>query len=441
VIARLVERGHTVWYHTDAAHQLRVEQVGARFVATECTPDFQEFRSRDVLDAYLAAAEASGWTRRRSLPLRALRRLDRVLLRGRGMAPVHELASFNRALERRYVHPLTGQVHDYQTILERFPADVLLTDDVCLGAMALHEQGGPPWATLGVGPLLLSSPDTPPVNSGSPPPITAADRQRYRVLHWLSHHIGMYGVNLAWSRERAKLGLRPLAGDTAILRNLVSPFLHIQGSTASFEFPRRTPSGHIHFVGPFLDRSSTNAGEPGWWHEFDDGRPIVLVAQGTFAAHPDLLVLPTLRALATDDVHVLALTPDPESLGPLPENARAESFMPYEWLLPRVALLVKTGGYYSTQAALAHGVPLVSTGWSLNGREIASRIAWLGVGIDLGDKPPLPEQIGEAVRRVLSEARYRSNAQRLQLDIARHDGPTRAAELLERLAASRRPVT
>jgi hypothetical protein len=45
-----------------------------------------------------------------------------------------------------------------------------------------------------------------------------------------------------------------------------------------------------------------------------------------------------------------------------------------------------------------------------------------------------------AVQDVLANPRFRQNAQRIQADYARHNAPEEAAALLERLAATGRPV-
>jgi UDP:flavonoid glycosyltransferase YjiC (YdhE family) len=93
------------------------------------------------------------------------------------------------------------------------------------------------------------------------------------------------------------------------------------------------------------------------------------------------------------------------------------------------------------QAALANGVPLVAAGRTEEKPEICARVAWAGVGINLKTNRPTPDHIREAVRAVLSDPRYRHNAQRLAADIASHDAPAEAAALLERLAATKQPVT
>ena len=52
----------------------------------------------------------------------------------------------------------------------------------------------------------------------------------------------------------------------------------------------------------------------------------------------------------------------------------------------------------------------------------------------------VPGKIRAAVRSVLDNPLYRQNARRIQADYARHNAPQATAALLERLAATGRPV-
>jgi UDP:flavonoid glycosyltransferase YjiC (YdhE family) len=124
----------------------------------------------------------------------------------------------------------------------------------------------------------------------------------------------------------------------------------------------------------------------------------------------------------------------------LPANARIEPFIPFGMLLPHVDVMITNGGYGGVQFALAHGVPLVVAGMTEEKPEIAARVARSGAGINLKTKTPTPEQLRSAVRDVLTNPRYRQNAQRIQADYARHNAPEAAAVLLEQLAATGQPV-
>ena len=138
---------------------------------------------------------------------------------------------------------------------------------------------------------------------------------------------------------------------------------------------------------------------------------MVHVTQGTLD-NADLgrLLLVTTRALARDDVLVVATTggPDPEPLRrDLPANVRLERFVPHDLLLPHVDVMVTNGGYGGVQQALANGVPLVVAGDSEDKPEVAARVQWSGAGVNLHTGRPSPAMVGRAVRRVLAHGSYR----------------------------------
>ncbi len=83
---------------------------------------------------------------------------------------------------------------------------------------------------------------------------------------------------------------------------------------------------------------------------------------------------------------------------------------------------------------------MVCAGLGEDKANVSARVAWAGAGIDLRTSRPIPEQIRGAVRNVLGDPRYRSNAERIRDDFARHSPGTEAAVLLERLAREKSPV-
>ena len=223
---------------------------------------------------------------------------------------------------------------------------------------------------------------------------------------------------------------------------MVSPFLYLQGSTASFEYPRRDLPAHVHFVGPLLPPSSRGTEVAPWLAALGNKRPLVLVNQGTVATDPADLVLPAIEAFADDDVDVVTTGVAPEAVRrPIPANVHVRAFVPFAELLPRVSVAVTNGGFGSVQAALAHGVPLVVAGMSEDKPDIAARVAWSGAGIRLPFRSPSPEVLRGAVHDVLDGSRYRRQAEAFRREIDATDAPRLAAGLVETLAATGRPVT
>lgn len=405
IARRLVERGHEVRWYTGRKFQSRVEATGAQFVPMQRAPDFDE----DDLDAAFPARKG----------------LDGV-------------AQFKWSIKHIFMDPAPAQVQDLQEILKDYPADVLLSETTFGGGELLSQLGGPPWAAFNILPLTIASRDTAPFGLGLPPNASTIGHLRNQSLNWLFANVLFRDVTKHFNTIRAGLGLPPTT------EYGVSPFLFLQGTTPAFEYPRSDLPPQVHFIGPFVPQRPATFTPPAWWEDLQNGRKVVLVTQGTVATNSDHLIAPTLRALADEDVLVVATTGgkpvESVKVDPIPRNARIEPFLSYHHLMPHIDAMVTNGGYGSVQLALSYGIPLVGAGGTEEKPEICTRVAWRGVGINLKTKTPTEAHIRDAVRRVLYEPQYRGRAREVQADFARHDPPTEAAELLEKLAETRRPV-
>jgi UDP:flavonoid glycosyltransferase YjiC (YdhE family) len=156
-----------------------------------------------------------------------------------------------------------------------------------------------------------------------------------------------------------------------------------------------------------------------------------VLTQGSVANASDTLVDPGLRALANEDVFVVAI--GTSLSGEPPANARHVPYLSYEEILPLASAMVTNGGYGGVQIALSHGVPLAVAGTTEDKPEVAARVAWSGAGINLRTATPTQQALRDAVRRLLTDHDIRRNARRIAEDYARHDAPETAADLLESL--------
>jgi UDP:flavonoid glycosyltransferase YjiC (YdhE family) len=409
-IARsLVERGHEVWWYTGKAFQSQVEGTGARFVPIRTGVDFSDPSKDYLLET-------------------------RLKLKG--------LAQFKFNIKHYFADAAVWQVKDYTDILHEFPADVLLSDVSFFGAGWIHEQGGPPWAGFGITALTITSPETAPFGLGMPPDASELGRLRNGCLNWLFQQVLLKDLAIYFNQARASIGLPPY--QQWVFDAFVSPFLYLQGTVPAFEYPRSNLPPQVHFIGPFLPDPPASFTLPVWWDELKSGKPVIHVTQGTASTKADDLIIPTIQALADEDVLVVVTTGgepiESIKLASLPANVRIEKFIPHYHLLPHVDVMVTNGGYNGVHVALANGVPIVAAGQTEEKPEICARVQWAGVGINLKTKTPTPTQIKNAVKKILSSPHYRQNAERLKADIARYDAATLAATLLEELAATKQPV-
>jgi MGT family glycosyltransferase len=342
-----------------------------------------------------------------------------------------------------FIDPAPAQMRDIQRLLADFPADALIADEMCWGAGLAHEVGGPPLATVATSVYVFDSRDTAPVGLGLPPSTSPVGRARNKALKTVIEQVVLRRLWRDVDRMRASIGLaarRPHG-----LGNVTAPpQLYLLGTVPSFEYPRTDLFPYTHFVGPLAAPSPAEFAPPAWWADLDDDRPVIHVTQGTVSNDNMTLLAPTLRAMATDPVLVVATTGgtpvDQLELGPLPGNARLVPFIPHARLLPRVDVMVTNGGYGGVHAAIANGVPLVVAGATEEKPEVAAHVAWSGVGVNLGRRAPSPARIHAAVLRVLHDPRYRDRAGQLRTECAQAGGPAHAADLVEQLARTGRPV-
>jgi UDP:flavonoid glycosyltransferase YjiC (YdhE family) len=150
------------------------------------------------------------------------------------------------------------------------------------------------------------------------------------------------------------------------------------------------------------------------------------------------LVVPTLEALANEPDVLVVVTAGGRSIddipGPIPGNARLASYLPFEWLLPKVDAFVTNGGYGSVNQALSFGVPLVAAGLTEDKADINVRVAWSGVGINLATNEPTPQALREAIRNVLDKPNYRSRASVMAKEFAGIDTRSEILRILKQVS-------
>jgi UDP:flavonoid glycosyltransferase YjiC (YdhE family) len=354
--------------------------------------------------------------------------------------PPNGRASLNHA-RKVFFDAVPAQVRLLRRMLAEEPADAVVTELAFMGGRAL--LGDPPatrpvFVNCCVFPLVIGGRGIAPFGAALPPATTAAQRSRYRLLTAFMHHIALRPIHRSGERLYSQIGAPGLGGrsfmDIAADADLLAEF-----SVPAFEYPRTDAPASLRFYGRPTATLPSLAPLPEWWDRLDD-RPIVHVTQGTaFNDDYELLVGPTLRALADRPVQVILATggrPLAE-LPPLPPNAFAARYLPYDRLLERTAVLVTNGGFGTVTEALAHGVPIVIGSGFGDQVETAARVAWSGVGIDVGKHVPSERRIAEAVDRVLTDPFYRAAASRIAGEFDAATGADGLVESIEELCATR----
>ncbi|MGW2372849.1 MULTISPECIES: nucleotide disphospho-sugar-binding domain-containing protein [Kitasatospora] len=412
ISADLAARGHEVVFLSGARFAAAAERAGVRFVALPAEADWDD---RD-LDATFPG--------RASLP------------------PGPERAAFD--VRHVFLDPVPHQYRALLALLADFPADAVIADAFVQGALplALSRPRAERPALIGVGitPSMLPSVDTAPFGLALPPLPGEEGRARNRALQ---EEMDRRGEPLRRYAEKvfAEAGVQLPPGPRTLIPVAVAD-VFLQLTVPGFEYPRSDAPASYRMIGALPGIVGAEQPLPEWWDEVTGERPVVVVTQGTLV-NDDLgeLVAPTVAALADRDVLVVAATarPDgPRALaellgGGLPGNVRAAGYVPFDRLLPHTDVLVSNGGYGGVQTALRYGVPLVVAGASEDKPEVAARVQWAGVGLDLRTGRPAPEAVGRAVEQVLGDGRFRERARALGAEFAAYQPFDTIAELVESL--------
>jgi UDP:flavonoid glycosyltransferase YjiC (YdhE family) len=403
--------GHELAFLCGTAMRDRIESIGAKFWPLPASADFD------------------------------LRNLATVFPERIAIPPGPEELRFN--LEKVFIDPLPAQYGELMRVMDDFPADVIIADNLLLGVLPMllgPRSRRPPIILCGTTFLLWHRDDGAPPCAGLPPATTAAEHERYAALAEEVDRIALQPAGLRLDRCLTALGVVPLT--TNLFDALTAlPDAYLQLTVPSFEFPRRDLPTSVSFVGA-LPMIPNQAPIPEWAADLDGSRKAVLVTQGTFA-NDDFrrLVEPTIAALADEPDLLLIVTcggrPLDAIAGPLPGNVRMASYLPFEWLLPRIDAMVTNGGYGSVNQALSFGVPLVTAGLTEDKADVSARVAWRGVGIDLATDKPSPQQVRDAVRAVIDQPLYRRRARALAKEFATVDARAEIIEMVDELARRR----
>jgi UDP:flavonoid glycosyltransferase YjiC (YdhE family) len=344
-------------------------------------------------------------------------------------------------IEHIFVRPGRAQHDAVMAAHAAEPVDALLAEPSFIGGAFLlgHPVGvRPPIVMCGICPLPISSRDTAPFGMGLTPLRGPLGRLRNAALARLTDKVVFAATGRIADQTFHRLHGRPIP--FAVLDWPRHAEAIVQFTVPEFEYPRSDAPDSLHFAGP-ISASGSRAPLPPWWPELDGSRPVVHVTQGTIG-NSDFgqLAGPALEGLAGEDVLVAVATGGRPvaSLPPLPANARAAEFLPYDDLLPKTDVYVTNGGYGGVQYALRHGVPIVAAGRHEDKPEVIARVAWSGVGRRIRTDSPSPAAVRRAVRAVLRDPRYRRAARGMADRMATSRGTDQLAEVVDALIAEAR---
>jgi UDP:flavonoid glycosyltransferase YjiC (YdhE family) len=266
----------------------------------------------------------------------------------------------------------------------------------------------------------------------------------------------VHGVNVPWTRDFLRTVQAQI--DDRLARHGLAPDPELHGLFGDvfldvvppgFRPPGMRPPPGAHPLRPGGFDRSGGEGLPRWITA-RDGRPLVYATLGTVFNRTMPVfeaILEALRDAPFDLLLTVGRNVDPGELGGQPDHVRVERYVPQSLALPYCDAVITHGGFNTTMAGLAHGLPLCFVPLGGDQGLNAARCVQLGAGLSCApegghqsantvDPGRLdPDALRAAMRLVLEEDEFRARARRLRAEIEAMPGPDQACRLVERLVA------
>lgn len=240
--------------------------------------------------------------------------------------------------------------------------------------------------------------------------------------------------------QRQQWQLPPYQGRNDIYSSLAQ----ICQATQDFDFPREQLPAHCHYIGQLQDVSETelisfkNIAFP---FERLDGRPLIYASLGSIMnQRPEIFACIAQACVGLDAQLVISLGNPAADIVELPGNPIVVQYVPQSQLIARAQLVITHAGMNTVLTALRDGVPLLAIPIANDQPGVAARLQKSGAGRMMQLREVNEITLRNAITEVLTQPQYRDNARRLQQNIQQAGGVVRAADIIEAVAQTRKPV-
>ncbi|MGA8477849.1 MAG: glycosyltransferase [Chthoniobacterales bacterium] len=213
----------------------------------------------------------------------------------------------------------------------------------------------------------------------------------------------------------------------------LSPLASITQTPSAFDFESSHWPPQFHHTGPFHDGEGRDKVDFPW--ERLTGEPLIYASMGTILNGRVDVFRTIVAGLAKHKDLQLALSVgdqvDPEQIGPVPNNAIIVKRAPQLELLKQTSVCITHAGLNTVLESLTQGVPQVAIPVTFDQPGVAARIAHQQTGVVTSLDKLTADHLSTLLDEVLTNSIYQDNAGRLQKAIAKANGLSVAADLVE----------
>ncbi|MCE5258704.1 MAG: glucosyltransferase [Chloroflexi bacterium] len=230
-------------------------------------------------------------------------------------------------------------------------------------------------------------------------------------------------------------GIQTLTGRKAEFTDLFDILMNTEKLNIVYTSRMLQPKGNrfseeYQFVGASIGTRTGDIHELG---EIPEDKPVIYISLGTITNQNYAFYKDCFEAFKDMNATVIlsaGKNTDTSRLDPIPPNFIVRNFVPQLDVLAISDVFITHGGMNSVHEGLYYKVPLIVVPQQREQQRVADRIAECGAGIYL--EKPDANSLSDAVRAILSDAKYEKAAESLSQSLIIAGGYKKAADLLEK---------
>lgn len=334
-----------------------------------------------------------------------------------------QVAKLNYDVINFFIARSTEYFEDILNIYKTFTFDLFIADCTFTALPFVKEKMNIPAVAIGIFPLPEYSKDLPPAGLGLTPSYSFLGGIKEAALRFVANNILFKKSNKVLAKLCADNGLS-YDGENIFNYLVKKSSLFLQSATPGFEYYRSDLGKNIRFIGPLLPHSATKQGTQWFDERLNKYEKVVVLTQGTVERDVEKLLVPTLEAFKDTDVLVVTTTggSNTQSLRErFPQsNIIIEDFIPFSDVMPYADVYVTNGGYGGVLLGIENEVPLVVAGVHEGKNEIAARVGYFGLGVNLKTETPKPAEVKRAVEEVLKNPAFKLSVRTLAIEFSKY---------------------
>ncbi len=238
---------------------------------------------------------------------------------------------------------------------------------------------------------------------------------------WIKNFILSFDIRPINKFRRHK-GLKPLRNFWDVIKGDLNLIVDIPEYGPTEDLP-----SNFRYIGPIIWEPDMPA--PDWLDKLDAERPTLYFTMGS-TGYPKFFEQ-AIEIYGNTEYQCIITTAGMVKLTNVPDNFFVVDYAPGSKILEKCNIVVCHGGNGTIYQAMSKGVSIIGIPTMHDQEFNLDRVVDLEIGIHLSELKFKPTDLVEAVEKILSEKSYKENAKYYKNILAKYNGPSKGAQLID----------